>query len=66
MTSTPGRSSPTAIEALQNGDDIDYEGASGSIDMDDAGDATAGVYDTYEFTDGAPETIGEVPVATGE
>ena len=30
--------------------------------MDEAGDATAGVYDTFEFTP-APETIGEVPVA---
>jgi len=53
-----------AIEALQNGDDIDYEGASGSIEMDDTGDATAGVYDTYEFSpDGAPEVVGEVEVA---
>ncbi|MDQ2676962.1 MAG: ABC transporter substrate-binding protein [Actinomycetota bacterium] len=56
-----------AIEALQNGDDIDYEGASGSIEMDDAGDATAGVYDTYEFNEkGVPDVIGEVPVETGE
>ena len=53
---------PDAIEALQRGDDIDYEGAAGAIDMDEAGDATAGVYDTFEFTP-APETIGEVPVA---
>ena len=37
---------PDAIEALQSGDDIDYEGAAGAIDMDEAGDATAGVYDT--------------------
>ena len=28
---------PDAIEALQNGDDIDYQGASGAIDMDDDG-----------------------------
>jgi len=54
---------PEAIEALQSGDDIDYEGASGSIEMDETGDATAGVYDTYEFKNGAPEVIGEVPVA---
>ena len=57
---------PDAIEALQNGDDIDYEGAAGSIDMDDAGDATGGVYDTYEFQNGAPEAVGEVPVAQQE
>lgn len=58
---------PAAIEALQNGDDIDYEGASGSIEMNEAGDATAGVYDTYEFDNkGAPQVIGEFPVITPE
>jgi ABC-type branched-subunit amino acid transport system substrate-binding protein len=55
---------PAAVEALQNGDDIDYEGASGSIEMDETGDATAGVYDTLTFKSGKIETIGEVPVAT--
>jgi ABC-type branched-subunit amino acid transport system substrate-binding protein len=54
---------PEAIEALQNGDDIDYNGASGAIDMDENGDATAGVYDVYEYRGGAPEAIDEVPVA---
>ena len=54
---------PEAIEALQNGDDIDYQGASGAIDMDDAGDATAGVYDIYEFKGTAPEPVDEVEVA---
>jgi branched-chain amino acid transport system substrate-binding protein len=54
---------PEAIEALQNGDDIDYQGASGAIDMDENGDATAGVYDIYEFTDGVPEPVDEVEVA---
>ena len=52
-----------AITALQNGDDINYNGASGEIDMDEAGDATAGVYDTYQFKAGAPEVVGELPVA---
>src|SRR5918995_890642 len=53
---------PDAIEALQNGDDIDYQGPSGPIDMDDAGDATAGVYDLFEFSGGAPETTDEIEV----
>jgi ABC-type branched-subunit amino acid transport system substrate-binding protein len=56
---------PEAIKALQNGDDIDYQGASGAIDMDAAGDATAGVYDIFTFK-GATLTldeIGETPVA---
>ena len=43
---------PEAIEALQNGDDIDYEGASGPIDLDDAGDPTAGVYDIFAYRNG--------------
>ena len=54
---------PAAIEALQNDDDIDYQGASGALDLDDAGDATAGVYDIYEFKGTAPETVDEVEVA---
>jgi ABC-type branched-subunit amino acid transport system substrate-binding protein len=57
---------PAAIEALQNGDDIDYQGASGPIDMDENGDATAGVYDIYEFTDGVPEPTDEIEVQQPE
>jgi ABC-type branched-subunit amino acid transport system substrate-binding protein len=57
---------PAAIEALQNGDDIDYQGAAGAIDMNEDGDATAGVYDIYEFRAGAPEPVDEVEVATPE
>lgn len=57
---------PEAIEALQNGDDIDYQGASGALDIDENGDATAGVYDVYEFTDGAPEPVDEVEVTAAE
>jgi ABC-type branched-subunit amino acid transport system substrate-binding protein len=53
---------PEAIKALQAGDDIDYQGASGAIDMDDAGDATAGVYDIYEFKGANLDVIGEEPV----
>jgi hypothetical protein len=34
--------------------------------MDENGDATAGVYDTYEFKNGVPEVAGEVPVAEQE
>jgi ABC-type branched-subunit amino acid transport system substrate-binding protein len=57
---------PDAIEALQNGDDIDYQGASGPIDMDDTGDATAGVYDLFEFSGGVPETTDEIEVTPPE
>jgi len=34
--------------------------------MDDAGDATAGVYDIYEFKNGAPEPTDEIEVQQPE
>jgi ABC-type branched-subunit amino acid transport system substrate-binding protein len=55
---------PDAIEALQNGDDIDYQGVTGDIELNDAGDPESGVYDVFEFR---PEiTITEDEVAFGE
>jgi branched-chain amino acid transport system substrate-binding protein len=57
---------PEAIEALQNGDDIDYQGASGPIDLDENGDATSGVYDLYEFKGGAPAPTDEIEVTPPE
>ena len=57
---------PDAIEALQNGDDIDYQGASGPIDLDENGDATSGVYDIYEFKNGVPEAVDEIAVTPPE
>jgi branched-chain amino acid transport system substrate-binding protein len=40
---------PQAIRALQNGDDIDYEGASGPINLNAKGNPTAGTYDVFRF-----------------
>jgi branched-chain amino acid transport system substrate-binding protein len=40
-----------AVKALQAGQEIDYDGASGPIDLNAEGDPTAGVYDVYEFKD---------------
>jgi ABC-type branched-subunit amino acid transport system substrate-binding protein len=57
---------PEAIEALQNGDDIDYTGASGALDLDENGDATAGVYDIYEYAGPDLNITGEVPVTVAE
>jgi ABC-type branched-subunit amino acid transport system substrate-binding protein len=54
---------PDLINALQNGDDVDYVGASGEVDMDEDGDATAGVYDIYEYQGNNLEITDEVPVA---
>ena len=41
-----------AIEALQAGEDIDFEGVSGPLDLDDNGDPTQGTYDTYSYENG--------------
>jgi ABC-type branched-subunit amino acid transport system substrate-binding protein len=57
---------PELIEALQNGDDVDYTGASGALEIDENGDATAGVYDIYEFRGGGLEIVSEVDVALPE
>jgi ABC-type branched-subunit amino acid transport system substrate-binding protein len=54
---------PAAVRALEDGDDIDYDGASGPINMDDAGDATAGVYDIFRYQNGRVEVFDEVPIA---
>jgi ABC-type branched-subunit amino acid transport system substrate-binding protein len=40
-----------AIEALQAGEDIDFEGVSGNLDLDDNGDPVLGTYDIYEYDD---------------
>ena len=58
---------PEAIEALQNGDDIDYTGASGALDLNEDGDATAGVYDIYLYTGGDIEIpVEQFPVEVTE
>jgi branched-chain amino acid transport system substrate-binding protein len=55
---------PDAIKALEDGEDIDYTGASGPIDMDVHGNPTDGVFDVYRYTsDGSIEVAGEVPVS---
>ena len=53
---------PEAIEALQNGDDIDYEGAAGSINMNEDGDATSEVYDTYQYQGGKFVVTEDLPI----
>jgi ABC-type branched-subunit amino acid transport system substrate-binding protein len=53
---------PEAIKALQDGDDIDYIGASGGIDMNEDGDATSGVYDLYRYKGGEIEIYSELPI----
>jgi branched-chain amino acid transport system substrate-binding protein len=54
---------PGAIEALEDGKDIDYSGATGPIDLDIRGEPTRGVYDVYQFTSSGLEIVGEVSVS---
>ena len=53
---------PDAINALEDGKDINYTGASGPIDMDVHGDPTAGVFDVYRYSSSGLEVVGEVSV----
>jgi ABC-type branched-subunit amino acid transport system substrate-binding protein len=56
---------PDAIKALDNGDDIDYEGAVGPLDLDDKGDPSRWIYNIIQFENGKLKTIKKVtPKAT--
>lgn len=57
---------PAAVQALQDGEDIDYQGAAGSLDLNEDGDATGEVYDLYQFTGGSADVVGEVEVVVPE
>jgi ABC-type branched-subunit amino acid transport system substrate-binding protein len=57
---------PDAIRALQNGDDIDYVGAAGEIDLDENGDPTKGVYDVYRIENADFSGIRQVDVTDVE
>jgi ABC-type branched-subunit amino acid transport system substrate-binding protein len=48
-----------AIKALQAGEDIDFEGVSGPLDLDDNGDPTIGFYDLYEYDDAGKFSVTE-------
>jgi ABC-type branched-subunit amino acid transport system substrate-binding protein len=41
-----------AITALQSGEDIDFDGVSGPIDLDDNGDPTSATYEVYSYDNG--------------
>jgi branched-chain amino acid transport system substrate-binding protein len=56
---------PDAIKALQDGNDIDYEGASGPLTLNDDGDPTTGVYDLYRYRDGKVDVFDETAVEAG-
>jgi ABC-type branched-subunit amino acid transport system substrate-binding protein len=47
----------TALTALANGEEIDYQGASGPIDWDANGDPTAATYELWRFESGKIESL---------
>lgn len=52
------------LQLIEDGEDIDYDGAAGALDFIDAGEPGAGSYDTWEFdAEGAVAVIEEsIPV----
>jgi branched-chain amino acid transport system substrate-binding protein len=56
---------PQAVKDLKDGKDIDYDGPSGSIDLDDNGDPTSGVYDILTYKNGKLVPIRQVPISKG-
>jgi branched-chain amino acid transport system substrate-binding protein len=55
-----------AVKDLKDGKDIDYDGPSGPIDLDDNGDPTAGVYDILQFKNGKLTPVRQVPIKKGQ
>ena len=55
-----------AITALQNGEDIDFEGVSGPLDLDDNGDPTVATYETFDYDGGELTVTGQVEVGGEE
>lgn len=53
---------PEAIKALEAGEDIDYEGASGPVDWDENGDLSRYIYDISEFKGGELAKVDTVEV----
>ena len=49
-----------AVQTLRAGREIDYQGASGPLDLDQAGDPTAAEFDVYAYRDGAMRTVGAI------
>lgn len=57
---------PQAVEALEKGEDIDYEGASGPVDWDENGDLSRYIYDISEFKGGELVKVDTVEVKAAE
>jgi ABC-type branched-subunit amino acid transport system substrate-binding protein len=57
---------PQLIKDLKDGKEVDYDGPSGPIDLDDNGDPTSGVYDILLFKNGELTPIRQVPIKKGQ
>jgi ABC-type branched-subunit amino acid transport system substrate-binding protein len=55
---------PEAVRAIEQGREVDYQGASGPLDLNAAGDPTAGVYDLFRFRNGKLQVYGQAPVGS--
>ncbi len=55
-----------AITALQNGDDIDFDGVSGPLDLDDNGDPTVATYEVFNYDGGKLVVDRQVEKKAGE
>ena len=71
VTAPPGKKFtfeqlPQAVEALESGEDIDYEGASGPVDWDENGDLSRYIYDISEFKGGKLVKVDTVEVKAAE
>ena len=51
------------LDLVVEGKDIDYDGVSGTIELDDAGDPTEGIYEISKYgADGIPVKVGSISV----
>ncbi|MCY4378976.1 MAG: ABC transporter substrate-binding protein [Candidatus Dadabacteria bacterium] len=51
------------LDLVVEGKDIDYDGVSGTIELDDAGDPTEGIYEISRYNaDGIPVKVGSISV----
>ncbi len=50
-----------ALEAVRDGDDINYEGAATSLDWNDVGDVTSGYIEIWQYEGGEIASLREVP-----
>jgi len=57
---------PGAVKALQDGDDIDYDGATGPVDLDKNGDPSKWIYNIVRFKNDKLETVRTVQPKAGE